>query len=359
LSFKYSIAHMYSIPNPPYIQALLPNLPPGRKTWLTVRNDDVYSFRWGNAAYAREYIRNIPGPDKIAGFYMGPDGYTWGREFLARNPQLPRQTVISKQWYSFLLWGRLSYDPALPDSHFEKILAARFAQVNAARLQNAWADASMVFPLITRFFWGDIDLRWFPEACLSHPRYRGYYTVRDFASGITAPGSGVLTIIEWRKLKLANEPMNGVTPLDIAGELEKKAASAMAELPGLRAGNSRDPELEATLADIEAMAHLARYYSLKIRAAAAPAIFDRTGEAAQQKAAVADLESAVTAWRNYARVYTGQYVQPALYNRVGFVDLPALTARAQDDVRLARQWQPGTLPGDSSQRPGEDRPFRK
>ncbi len=46
LSFKYSIAHMYSIPNPPYIQELLPALGTGQRTWIELRNDDVYSFRW-------------------------------------------------------------------------------------------------------------------------------------------------------------------------------------------------------------------------------------------------------------------------------------------------------------------------
>ena len=145
-----------------------------------MRNDDIYSFRWGDPSYAREYIKNIAGPDKIAGFYMGPDGYTWGREFLSKEPDRPRQLVISKQWYSFLLWGRLAYEPSLSDAFFERVVAKRFPEVDGAALFRAWADASQVFPLITRFFWGDIDLRWFPEACLSHPRHRGYYTARHF-----------------------------------------------------------------------------------------------------------------------------------------------------------------------------------
>ena len=120
-SFKYSVAHMYSIPKPPFIQPLLENLAPGRKTWLTVRNDDIYTFRFGDPAYAREYILNMPPADKMAGFYMGPDGYVWGRDFLERHPDPgPRPLVMEKQWYSFMLWGRLAYDPSLPDSHFER-----------------------------------------------------------------------------------------------------------------------------------------------------------------------------------------------------------------------------------------------
>ena len=111
-SFKYSVAHMYSIANPPFIQPLLENLAPGRKTWLTVRNDDIYTFRFGDPAYAREYILNMPPADKMAGFYMGPDGYVWGRDFLERHPDPgTRPLVMEKQWYSFMLWGRL---PTIP-----------------------------------------------------------------------------------------------------------------------------------------------------------------------------------------------------------------------------------------------------
>lgn len=361
LSFKYSIAHMYSIPNPPYIKELLPNLPPNRRTWLTVRNDDVYSFRWGNSAYARTYIKNMPGPEKVAGFYMGPDGFNWGRDFLSRDATVPRQLVISKQWYSFLLWGRLSYDPELSDDHLNAILSHRFPSVPTEPFAAAWSSASMVFPLITRFFWGDIDLRWFPEACLSHPRHRGYYTVRDFVGGSSAPGSGVLAIIDWRKRKLANQPMDGITPLEIAKELDQSAAKALGSLPALRgAADETDTELAATLTDIEAMAHLARYYSLKIRAAAALALFDAApSDQTHQQEAIALLQEAVSVWRDYARAYTSQYHQPVLYNRVGFVDLHNLTARAQDDVRLAQQWRPGTFPGDTKDPQGADVPFRR
>ena len=173
-SFKYSVAHMYSIPNPPFIQPLLENLAPGRKTWLTVRNDDIYTFRFGDPAYARQYIQNMPPADKLAGFYMGPDGYVWGRDFLERHPAPgPRPLVMEKQWYSFMLWGRLAYDPSLPDSRFERLLAARHPKASSQHLFRALQGASQVMPLTTRFFWGDIDLKWYPEGLLEPSEEQG------------------------------------------------------------------------------------------------------------------------------------------------------------------------------------------
>jgi hypothetical protein len=234
-SFKYSVAHMYSIPKPPFIQPLLENLAPGRKTWLTVRNDDLYTFRFGDPDYAREYILNIPPADKIVGFYMGPDGYVWGRDFLERHPVSgKRPLVMEKQWYSFMLWGRLAYDPSLPDSHFEKILAARHPRASTHHLFRALQAASQVMPLTTRFFWGDIDLKWYPEACLSHPRSKGFYTVRHFMEGISMPGAEVLCIRDWRNRLTARQPMTETTPLEIASALEGAANQAMTSLEALR-----------------------------------------------------------------------------------------------------------------------------
>ena len=152
-------------------------MPDGMKMWLTVRNDDIYTFRFGDPDYLRDYVVNMPPAGKLGGFYMGADGYCLGREFLDRDPGLgPRQPVIQKQWYSFMLMGRLSYDPTLSDAHFERVLGARFPGIAPHELYRAFQSASQTMPLITRFFWGDIDIKWFPEASPKNPAERGYCT---------------------------------------------------------------------------------------------------------------------------------------------------------------------------------------
>ena len=335
LSYKYSVAHMHSIPNPPFIQPTLRTLPPGRRLFLTVRDDDIYSFRWGNAEYARAYIRATPPRGQLAGFYMGPDGTIWGRDVAARQPFSPPEPVIAKRWFSFLLWGRLSYDPDLSAKRIERIVARRFGLREAQPLLRAWSEASMVFPLITRFFWGDIDLKWFPEACLSHPRHRGWYTVLHFMRGETMPGSGVLNIREYAAGK-----RNGMTPRQIARELEVNAQSALAGAAAIKQQPDLQPEVLATLADIDAMAHLGRYYAAKIGGATALAEFDQSADEAKREEAVRFLEQAAEAWRAYTEAYTAQYKPRQLYNRVGFVNIPALYGKALEDVVAARLFTP-------------------
>lgn len=358
LSFKYSIAHMYSIPDPPYLTPALPLLSPKLRTWLTVRDDDYYSFRWGDPDYARAYLAHMPGPDKMAGYYMGPDGTIWGREFLSKEPDTPRQTILQKRWYGFMIWGRLSYDPTLPDSLFQRSLAQRFPELDPGVLFQAWKAASRIFPKITSFHWGDIDLRWFPEACLSHPRHRGFYTVQDFMESQPMPGSGLTSILEWRRRKLAGESWTGQGPLEVADALTGYASETLRSASQLRAAKNLSKEARETIGDLVAMAHLGNYYAEKIRGAAELALFDKTAAPANREAAVQQLRTALDHWKRYVSAYTAQYEQPRLYNRVGWVDLSALTRQVEQDISIARLWAPGSVPERAGAR-AADVPFRK
>jgi hypothetical protein len=331
------------------------------RTWLTVRTDDIYTFRFGDPAYAREYIANIPPADKIAGFYMGPDGYCWGRDFLERDPAPgKRPLVMEKQWYSFMLWGRLAFDPALPDSHFERALAVRHPNASAPHLFRALQSASQVMPLATRFFWGDIDLKWFPEACWSHPRRRnggGFYTISHFMEGTAMPGAGVLNIRDWRSRLAKREPMAGTTPLEIAAALEGAAHKALASVESLRDVAETDPELQKTLHDCEALAWLGRHYAAKIRGACMLALFDASGDPHERAAVLRHLDDALSHWKRYAAIRDAHYV-PALYNRLGQVDIAELTENVAADIEIARDWKPGTLK-DDGKRGGTEKGFRK
>jgi len=332
-SYKYSVAHMYSLATPPFAKTTLAAMPDNLRTWLTVRNDDIYSFRWGDPEYARAYVRGMPGPDKLAGYYMGPDGYIWGREFLSTEPDAPRQLVMKKQWYSFMLWGRLSYDPQLPDALFERTLAVRFPGVEAEKLFAASSAASKIIPQITRFFWGDIDLKWFPEACLSHPSHRGFYTVKHFMTGETMPGSGIINIQSYRDRQLGNKPMDGITPPEIAQALKGYAQTTL-QLVGELPAATTDKELRLTVGDLTAMAHLGDYYAEKILGATELALFEKTAKPEQQAAAVQHLQAALEHWKKYAAVATRQY-RPQLLTRIGYVNLNELTTKVEEDIAIA------------------------
>ena len=348
VSYKYAVAHMYASRAPSFIQKLLPEITSEHRTWLTVRNDDLYSFRWGDPDFARAFIQNMPGPDKLAGFYMGPDGYIWGRDFLSRDAvdaNGRRQLVWDRQWFSFNLWGRLSYDPALPDVHFQRLLGARHPSVPAEKLFAASQSCSRIIPQVTRFNWGSIDVHWYPEANLSHPnQYKGFHTVRHFMEGKTMPGEDVISISEWRKKLGDKKSISAQTPPEVAAALERDADTTLQLVTALRQqAKAADKELALTLGDYAAQAWLGRYFAAKIRGAIDLAEFNASGNAAAQASAMKHVENALAHWKQYAAIYGGQYL-PQLLNRVGTADIPALTSKAAEDIEIVRTWKPGTRP---------------
>jgi hypothetical protein len=337
LSYKYSAAHMYSLAAPPFAKRDLVDMPSSLRTWMELRNDDIYSFRWGDPVYTRAYLRALPGPEVMAGFNMGPDGYTWGREYIGTEPESPRQLVVKKQWYSFMLWGRLSYDPSLPDALFERTLAVRYPEAPADKLFAASEASSKVIPEINRFFWasGGNDLAWFPEACLSHPRHHGFYTVKDFKNGATTPGSDMMNIREYTSAVLQSAPATGITPPQVADQLRADATQALKLLDAMPSPGS-DKELRLTLGDLRAMAYLGEYYADKIMGATELAAYGTTRDAQRRASSVRYLQSAVEDWKQYAAIATRQY-RPQLLTRVGDVDLNALTAKVEHDVQIANE----------------------
>lgn len=341
LSLKYAIAHMYSIPNPPFVKDAFPVLSEKYKTWLTVRNDDIYSMRWANVDYARAFMYAIPNRELVAGYYMGPDGYTWGRDFLNKNTLNNPPLVIKKQWVSNRIWGLLSYDPSLPKSVFEAMIEKQFAGKQTATLMPAWEAASMIFPYITRFVWGDIDLKWFPEANISTKGYRGFFTVAEYINRQPMPGSNIAGITEWLHSDATAKGLK--SPLMVADSLNilaNKALNGLKKMPKYSAISNN--ELQQTQSDIEAFATIGLYYAAKIKAAYALAEFDKTNDGKYRKSSLEWLKKAEVHWNKYADIYSQKNL-PALYNRVGYVDVNALKTEVKKDYEIVEKWQPFTI----------------
>ena len=132
-SVKYAVAHIYSMRRPQEWERRIANdgWLDNYKVWLNLRNDDIFMHRWGSPDFVREFIKEMP-HDHSPGFYMGSDGYVWGREFIAKNPEMAGQLEIDKHWYRFRLWGQLSYNNKLDRDYWEAALKHRFPGVDAS-----------------------------------------------------------------------------------------------------------------------------------------------------------------------------------------------------------------------------------
>jgi hypothetical protein len=308
-------------------------IPPGKQTWLTVRNDDMYYMRWGDPDFARAYFSSLPDLTKIAGFYMGPDGYTWGREFLSTEPDARRQLVMRKMWYSFLIWGRLAYEPSLPNTHFQRILGARYPETSASDLFTGWASVSKILPLMTRFYWGSLDFMWNPESSWSNT---GFATVQHLIDPKYPPMNATEDgqsprIMSVKAFVDGEAPSGRLTPLAVADQLARHADQGLQSVARLSPGTNK--ELRHTLGDIRAMAWLGRYYAEKIRGAVDLYRYQKGSDARDHQNARVHLQAASSHWREYAAIWSSQYV-PQVLTRMGLtpVDIRAIQTFVDRDI---------------------------
>ncbi len=344
-SFKYAQAHVLSSTRQSFHDDFLQSLGGFRTLW-TLRNDDALLFRWAAPDFVREFVRNMP-VQGSAGYYFGSDMWIWAREFLDREPSSPRQLEIDKHWLHFLLWGRLGYDPSLDTERLVALVGQRFAGIDARQLLEAWQNASLIYPLVTGFHWGQYDFQWYIEGCRSRPgpaqTQSGFHDVNRFITLGVHPATDNVPIPRYVAAQGAGEELQGTTPLQVAEQLLERASAALEGLERLLRSTTAqerlqsDHELRKTLGDIRAMALLGQYYAGKIRGATELALFRATGAAAHQERAVRALTDAAQHWRAYTRQAEAQYRNPVWTNRVGIVDWAALTAGVEHDIVIAQQ----------------------
>ncbi|MHC4559040.1 MAG: hypothetical protein ACYS80_17255 [Planctomycetota bacterium] len=335
---KYARARLYSTTTSPYLDIEYRddleryNVP----CWLNLRNDDLFIFRWGDADYVREFLQNVP-RDLMqfeAGFYMGPDGFVWGREFVSKDPDLSGELEVDKHWYRFMLWGRLGYDLTLTREYFEKQLKHRFPEADAASLYDVWATSSRIVPQVNRFFFRVNDFQFSPEGCISNS---GFLTVDEsFFSYPPLRSSGILSVQEYASTVIEDKPFQGMTPMEVADNLDRLAEQTLAGVDKLRYQSRPGKELAATLTDMECMAYLGRYYADKIRAAADLAVYraDKNYQGYRRNA-ICHFTNAAEEWEAYARVTAGRY-KPQLFSRTHYMDWWRIGDEVKKEVELAK-----------------------
>ena len=322
-SFKYAKAHVYSSTNQPYHQRFVKEIQGegNLKTIWTLRNDDVYYFRWGAPDFVRKFIQNIP-YEVSRGYYYGSDQYVWGREFLTREPESPRQIEIAKHWYQWMMWGRLGYDPTVSNERFRQILKAKYPGVDAAKLFTAWQEASMIYPKTTGFHWGALDFQWYIESSQSRSgpaeTASGFHDVNRFITLGPHQGTNNISVPAYVEKTLAKESIEGTSPFQVADDIHAHCDKALALLADLH--HTGDKELRLTLDDIRTIAWLGKYYAHKIQAATELALFRKTLEPDHRDASIKNLQQSAFYWRSFASLALSNHENPLWTNRVGHVD---------------------------------------
>ena len=336
--FKYAKAHVYSATEQPYHEdANYVEQIKGMKTIWGLRNDDTFYFRWGAPDFTREFIENLP-HDVAKGIYFGSDQWIWGRDFLTKNPETPNHLEVSKHWYQWLLWGRLSYDPTITNDRFKDVLANRFKGVNADKLFSAWQNASMVYPMTTGFHWGALDFQWYIEGCKSRPQQAGnetgFHDVNRFINLGVHPKSGNQSIPDYVEMISEGKTTALKTPLDVVQKLHDLSDKALSDIKTVNENENK--ELQFTINDINTVAFLGKYYAYKIEGATYLALYRATNNKENQNLAIEALEKALAFWKKYTEKAMEQNHNPLWTNRVGIVDWKQITEWVKQDIEIAK-----------------------
>jgi len=335
---KYAQARLYSATNPSYSFRQLKRIPRDMATWWNLRNDDIFIQRWGDPDYVRDYILNFPherkpcsqSPCLTAGYVMGSDRYFWGRESMSKNPQTPRQLENEKHWYSFLLWGRLGYDPHTSKDLLTGLIKYRFPTVDGRQVYDAWQAASKIIPMVNRFHWWPWDYMWWVEKGTGNDwsDINGYHNINHVIVNETQNVSGYTNIKDF-----VSGDRSGISPLVVADSLEANANAALSGVAGMRDGGNI--ELKETLGDIRSQAHFGLYWAHKIRGGVELERFRNNKNNEHKENAIAHFEKALKEWKQYAAQLDASYEKVRFAGHHVF-DWDALTSDVENDINIAR-----------------------
>jgi hypothetical protein len=230
---------------------------------------------------------------------MGSDGFAPTKVFYSKNSATQGLLEVQRQWYLFMLWGRLAYNPATPDAVFKNYMALKFPEVSSEKLFAAWSKASSGLPKANEVIHGTmkLDWQWWPEGCQSH---KGFVTAAQFADAIPGKGSTLCSIAD----SAAKKCNGGKSSYALADEIEADALSALSIVSGMSA--APNTELGVAVNNIKTMSYLTIYYAYKIRGATHL-------KANDQEKARSSLGTAYCWWMKYSNLmdtmFTGMKMQ--------------------------------------------------
>lgn len=321
VTLKYNGEHMYSSPKPHFVNwKWIETQPRHYRILWHLRNDDLFNLRWGDPVFVRETVLNCTSGSSD-GFLTGSEIRIPGvDDYHTRSSERHKtwEYEFEKQWFRFMLWGRLGYDPRVPEVRWRDLFAARFGE-EGSLLYQAMAACSRLYPLLTSFHWNYMNGDWYPEGNIggwNTGEGRGYnfrdgrlfHSLWEFIFNHTISDE-YLSIPEYAAGKLLGDspPAGGpVDPLEVALRMEKNASEAEECLSKI-SPQSMEGEMECTRMDLEAQILLNRYYAHKIRGASLLFLFLCGMGREQKEMAVESFEKALECWKKLAALTEVHY----------------------------------------------------
>ncbi|PYV10338.1 MAG: hypothetical protein DMG07_21290 [Acidobacteria bacterium] len=209
---------------------------------------------------------------------------------------------FERYWLYYLLYGRLTYDPATPEEVWLDELGARYGRDGARPVFEAFQAASQVVPFLVSYRLSNPNMYIWPEKQMGG--------VLDFYLEVKpADPARVASFQEHVARRLDGVTSAKMSPEEAAARLTRMAEATERALARADAAlaSEKNKEYAANRIDLAALALLARYHAAKIRAAGNLALFYASGDEAALVAAKSLAAAALEVWRRLVRLTDGVY----------------------------------------------------
>lgn len=292
-----------------------------RMAWM-MRNEDFLMLNWGNTDFIRKQIQVNDLKDITMGYFLGSETYIPAKEYrMSPDVHFNWKYAFQKQWEFYQMWGRLLYNPQLPDSFFVDQYTQRYGKPVAKKMFEAMKLGSEMPLQLASFYQGTWDFTLYCEGFLNGLQiYRNYkepgeafINVKEM---ITHPvlDKRYLNINEYTNLKLNDKPIKNeeITPPKLAEKMEQNGNQLIqlcSELNHLPAKDSVNFNIE--LNDLKTWAYLSLYFSEKLKGAMFLDEAVKTKSKDLQKKSMEHLTTAAGYWKEIMNS-TQQYQEVSL-----------------------------------------------
>jgi hypothetical protein len=216
------------------------------------------------------------------------------------------------------------------------MLALKYPEAPVGELYTAWATASRIPSLVTRFHWHDWDFMWAVEGCLD--LRKGFHTVEDFIKKPPMTGSGIISIPQYVSALKEKKTIDEITPLQLSFRLDSLANKTLSFVIEQRLTKKKQPESYVELIyDLDAWAYMGKYYASKIRGAYYLHAYRERLGADNKTLAIKSLTEALAMWKAYAKAATRNY-KPQFLAKTRTVDWNELTNEVENElIRIKEQ----------------------
>ena len=328
MEFKFNWSHAHSSP---YLsithggrikdQYWNPKPTTYQMAWM-MRNEDFIMLNWGNTDFIRKHME-VNGQDFVAGYFVGSETYIPAKEFRMKSGlAYDWKYAFEKQWEFYQMWGRLLYNPDLPDDFFIQQVESRYGEGVGAKMFEALQLGSRMPLALASFYQGTWDFTLYCEGFLNGKQlYRTYKEATkafiNVEEMITHPtlDARYLTIDEFVNRTLQNEAIEDeeITPLELADEMEgngNRILTICQEITDRASKNRVNFQIE--LNDIKTWAHLSKYFAAKLRGGVYLDKARKTKNPDLQQRSIKQLQEAVGHWENIIEVTSAQYQEVSL-----------------------------------------------